>query len=101
MEGRLFKVSSALAAIPAPPFHFLFAAADRLRRAALTAVSPLSRALLVDRERRVAFIGTSLIAAAFLAASTFPLWMIALGPLVWGVPHILSDIRYLIARQGY
>jgi hypothetical protein len=101
MEGRLLKVSSALAAIPAPPFHSVFAAADRLRRAALTAASPLARALLVDRDRRVAFVGTALIAFAFLAATTFPLWMIALGPLVWGVPHILADIRYLIARQGY
>lgn len=101
MEGRLSKVSSALAAVPAPPFHSLFAAADRLRRAALLAASPLARALLVDRERRVAFLGALLIAVAFLASSTFPLWMIALGPLVWGVPHILADIRYLIARQGY
>jgi hypothetical protein len=101
MEGRLSRVSSALAAVPAPPLHSLLAAADRLRRAALTAASPLARALLVDRERRVAFVGTALIAVAFLASTTFPIWMIALGPLVWGVPHILADIRYLIARQGY
>ena len=101
MDGRLLRVSSALAAIPAPPLHSLFAAADRLRRAALTAASPLARALLVDRDRRVAFLGTALIAFAFLTSATFPIWMIALGPLVWGVPHILADIRYLIARQGY
>lgn len=96
-----WTLGSALTAIPAPPFHRLFAAADRLRRAALTKAAPLSRGLIVDRERRVAFIGTALIAAAFAATCVVPLWMIALGPLVWGVPHILADIRYLIARPGY
>lgn len=102
MSARIFlTVSSAISAIPAPPFHSLFAAADRLRRAALTFFAPLGRALLVDRDRRVAFLGTISIALAFLGSATFPLWMIALGPLLWGVPHILSDIRYLIARQGY
>lgn len=101
MDGRIVRLSSAISAIPAPPFHFLFTAADRLRRAALTAASPLARLLLVDRDRRVAFLGTLFIALAFLGSATFPIWMIALGPLVWGVPHILADIRYLIARQGY
>ena len=37
-------------------------------------------------------------AAAFAGAVWFPLWMLALGPIVLGVPHLLSDVRYLVAR---
>jgi hypothetical protein len=98
---RLPRALGALAALPAPPLHALFASADRMRRAALEAIAPISPALFVDRERRVAFLGAALIAAAFAATCVVPLWMIALGPLVWGVPHILSDIRYLVARPGF
>jgi hypothetical protein len=101
MERRLPRALSAISALPAPPFKALFAAADRLRRAALVAVAPLSRGLIVDRERRVAFLGAALILIAFAGACVAPIWMIALGPLVWGVPHILADVRYLITRPGY
>jgi hypothetical protein len=101
MEGRLPRAIDAALAIPPPPVHFLLGAVDRARRLAITAAAPWARALLVDRERRVAFAGTALIAAAFVASCAFPLWMVALGPIIWGVPHILSDIRYLIMRQGY
>lgn len=101
MEGRLPRAFDAIAAIPAPPLMALCAAADRIRRAGIRALSPIARAVLVDRERRVAVLGTSLIALTFVAACALPMWMIALGPLVWGVPHVLSDVRYLLARRGY
>ncbi|HTJ80435.1 MAG TPA: hypothetical protein VL400_01895, partial [Polyangiaceae bacterium] len=56
---------------------------------------------IVDRDRRVA-IGFSIsILFAFAVATSAPLHLIALGPLVLGVPHILSDVRYLVARPGF
>src|SRR5690348_11917803 len=101
MEGRLPRAFSALGAIPAPPVHSLLAGLDKVRRAALMAGAPWARALLVDRERRVAFTGAVLVAAAFAATCAVPMWMVALGPIVWGVPHIVADVRYLIMKQGY
>src|SRR5262249_35032630 len=38
---------------------------------------------------------------AFGAAVTLPLWMIALGPLLFGVPHVVADLRYVVVRPGY
>jgi hypothetical protein len=29
-----------------------------------------------------------------------PLWMLALGPILLGVPHLVSDARYLVVRPG-
>jgi hypothetical protein len=101
MEGRLPRAIDAIGAIPPPPLHSLLAGVDRVRRAALTAAAPWTRAVLVDRERRVAFAGAALIVAAFAASCALPLWMVALGPIVWGVPHIVADVRYLIMKQGY
>lgn len=94
------QAKAALEAIPAPPLQPLIAAADALRNALIRVFARAAGRLIVDRERRVAMYGALLISIAFLATCLVPLWMIALGPLVWGVPHILSDIRYLIARQG-
>jgi hypothetical protein len=28
-----------------------------------------------------------------------PMWMLALGPIVLGVPHLLADLRYCVAGQ--
>lgn len=101
MEGRLPRLFGAAVAIPPPPVHPLLAGLDRARRAALKTAGPLFRSLLVDRERRVAAFGSVLILAALAATCVVPLWMIALGPIIWGVPHIISDVRYLIVKQGY
>jgi hypothetical protein len=29
-----------------------------------------------------------------------PAWMLALGPLIFGVPHVASEVRYLVMRRG-
>jgi hypothetical protein len=34
------------------------------------------------------------------ARCVLPTWMLALGPIVLGVPHIAADLRYLVARPG-
>ncbi|MEQ1721844.1 MAG: hypothetical protein ABL930_01620 [Pseudobdellovibrio sp.] len=30
----------------------------------------------------------------FLASQFFPLWVLLIGPIIWGVPHIISSLRY-------
>lgn len=91
----------ALAAVPAPPLPELFAPLDRPRNALIRFVAPRLRALVVDREVRVAAVGALLLCSALISTGLVPLWFIAVGPLVWGVPHVVSDLRYLVARPGY
>lgn len=100
IRARTAKLWAAQEALPLPPLGPVIACADWIRNTVIRVFARLSKRLLVERERRVALYGTVLITLAFAATCAVPLWMIALGPLVWGVPHILSDIRYLIARHG-
>jgi hypothetical protein len=96
--GRLLQ---ALAALPPPPLGGLIAPADRLRSRLLRAFAPLARSFVVARDRRVALAASCVMVTALLATSALPMWFIALGPIVWGIPHIVSDVRYLVARPGY
>jgi hypothetical protein len=91
----------ALGALPAPPLTGLLALLDALRARLLLWLAPHARSLFVVRDRRVALFGSALLIVAFLGASVAPLWIVALGPILWGVPHVVSDLRYLIARPGY
>lgn len=95
---RLWK---ALAAVPAPPFGVVLAPVDRLRSWLYQVVAPRARSLVVARDRRVAVVGSCLVVTALLSTSAWPMAFLALGPLVWGVPHIVSDLRYLVARPGF
>jgi len=101
MEARLPRIHRVLAALPAPPLQGLFAPLDALRSRLLRAFAPLARSLVVGREKRVALAASLLLALAYLGATTIPLWALAIGPIVWGIPHILSDIRYLVVRPGF
>src|SRR5262245_32161342 len=76
------------------------APADALRRAALRRLGPRLRPLIADRERRVAVTAVVAILVALLGASLFPLWLLALGPVILGVPHLVADARYLVMRPG-
>ncbi len=76
-------------------------AADRLRWVWLRALGPLARPLVRRRELRVAVAGASLLACSLALTALAPLWLLALGPIVWGVPHVLSDLRYLWVRPGH
>lgn len=103
MEGGLKRAVGSVAAIPAPPLEPLLALLDQLRRwglKLLVSVSGSTRTLLVDREKRVATLGSVLIVAAFFLTTSLPVVMLVLGPLVWGIPHVLADLRYLVTRPG-
>jgi hypothetical protein len=77
------------------------APADALRRAWLGAVGPWARPLIVDRDRRIAVGFTFAVVVALALATAAPLHLLAMGPLVLGVPHVLADLRYLVAQPGY
>lgn len=54
-----------------------------------------------DRELRVAALFSIAVVSALAGTLFAPLWLLVLGPLVWGVPHIAADIRYLVVRTGF
>jgi hypothetical protein len=94
-------LSRALAAVPPPPLEGLLAPFDHLRARLLRFLAPRMRDVVVLREQRVAVVGACLMLSALALSSALPLWVLAVGPIVWGVPHVVSDVRYLIARPGF
>jgi hypothetical protein len=74
---------------------------DRARRNAFALAGPRLAAWMANRERRVALYGASVIVGALVLATVLPLWSLALGPIVLGVPHLLVDVRYLWMRPGF
>jgi hypothetical protein len=78
----------------------LLAPVDALRARGLRIVAPLLRPLFGNRELRVGVYGALTVLSAFVLATFAPVWLLALGPLVLGVPHLVADLRYLVVRQG-
>ena len=54
-----------------------------------------------DRELRVSVLFSAVVVTALVGTLIAPLWLLILGPLVWGVPHVAADIRYLVVRTGF
>jgi hypothetical protein len=73
---------------------------DRVRALALRVIAPVARPLYRDRSLRVVALASLSIAFAFAMTIGAPLVLLAIGPIVLGVPHLLSDARYLVARRG-
>lgn len=73
---------------------------DAVRRWWLSLMGPLARDWIVERDKRVTATLALAVVSAVVLASTYPIVLLALGPLTLGVPHIFADIRYLVARQG-
>jgi hypothetical protein len=80
----------------AAPIHVL----DRARLLWLRLLGPLATPLVRSRELRVATFGTIAILVALASSALFPIWMLALGPILLGVPHVAADVRYLVTRPG-
>ncbi len=51
-------------------------------------------------ERRYVGIAIAIGLVALVLSHLAPLWLLALGPLTLGVPHLLADLRYVVVRQG-
>ena len=73
---------------------------DALRQRLLALFAPFARNWIVDRERRVALSFVVVVTTSLALATTMPLVLLALGPILLGVPHLVSDVRYLVVREG-
>lgn len=73
---------------------------DRVRLGLLRRSGDLGRYFVRHREARVLAGGLALVGSAFALTIAAPFWLLALGPILWGVPHLLSDFRYLVLRPG-
>lgn len=75
-------------------------ALDGARAALLRVAGPLLAPWWRDRSRRVATLGALSIAATLALTVHAPLLLLAWGPLLLGVPHLVADVRYLFVRRG-
>ncbi|MFO7561958.1 MAG: hypothetical protein R6X02_04900 [Enhygromyxa sp.] len=87
--------------LPSDPIELALAPLDRVRLWTLRWTMPLSSRLAGAREARVALVGVSVIVFAAIASLLAPLWLLALGPIVLGVPHLLADVRYCVLRPSW
>jgi hypothetical protein len=75
---------------------------DELRRLGLRvlAARPLGRTLARRRSLRVPLLMVVHALAAFALALLAPCFLLAVAPLVFGVPHLASDVRHLLLRRA-
>lgn len=71
---------------------------DLLRRALYRGLVPWVGPWMHDRSVRVGLHGSLVGVGSLAGAVLAPLWLLALGPLVLGVPHLVADLRYLVVR---
>jgi hypothetical protein len=64
----------------------------------LAARTRAGRACARDRSARVMALGLGHVGVALVLAALAPGVLLLLGPLVLGVPHVASDLRYLVVR---
>lgn len=83
------------------PLEVVLGGLDRARNRVLKACTPLSGTLAARRELRIAVIGVIGIACCFATTIAAPILMLALGPIVLGVPHLVADVRYCLVRPGW
>ncbi len=78
----------------------MLAPAERLRQLAwrLAATTALGRRCARERSVRVSVMGSVQLVAALTLTIVCPMWLLLLGPLVLGVPHVAADFRFLVAR---
>lgn len=73
---------------------------DRFRLGLLRRSGLLGRRLVRRRDQRVLAGGILLVGISLGLTLAVPFWLLALSPLVWGIPHVMSDFRYLVLRPG-
>lgn len=55
---------------------------------------PGFRYLFHNRSSRILLLFITASCFYFLASAFFPMWVLLIGPILWGVPHVISSIRY-------
>jgi hypothetical protein len=73
---------------------------DAVRSTVLRAVGRRGRVLFASRDARVLLYATASTAITLVLALAAPRYLLVLGPVVLGVPHLVADVRYLVARPG-
>jgi hypothetical protein len=73
---------------------------DHVRSVTLRALGRRGRVLFASRDARVLLFAATAAATTFALTMVAPIWLLALGPVVLGVPHLVADARYLVARPG-
>ncbi|MCB9740171.1 MAG: hypothetical protein H6747_12975 [Deltaproteobacteria bacterium] len=76
----------------------MVATGDALRRGVWRPLARLGivRRAIVDRDLRLLLLAATHGGVALLLAAVAPLWLLLLGPLLLGVPHVAGDLRYLV-----
>lgn len=78
----------------------LLAPLDRARRVMLKKLGPVAKPFIRRRGLRVMAAGCGVVGFSLAATMISPFWLLALGPVVLGVPHLVADLRYLVLRPG-
>jgi hypothetical protein len=80
----------------------LLAPAEAGRRALMRVLlrQATLRSILVSKDRRVAAQATVGVLVTFALACVFPALLLAGSPVLLGVPHVASDLRYLVLRPA-
>ena len=73
---------------------------DRARIALFRWLGPIARPFIRNRSLRASTLLCLSIVIAFALTLLSPLALLALGPVVLGMPHLAADARYLILRPG-
>jgi len=98
---RLFRPSISDMPAYSAPLYTACRLLDRLRVPVLRLLGRPGKLLVRQRKLRVAAFGCTVILTALLGSVFLPLWLLALGPVILGTPHVLSDVRYLVMRPGF
>lgn len=61
---------------------------------------PLFRRFYIDRPTRLAIHFSLVLILALGLALYFPLWVLAVGPVIYGLPHLVASFRYLTIVSG-
>ena len=75
---------------------------DELRAGLLrrTLEVPALREVFRDRARRLFALSVCSWAMSLALSLAFPLWVLALGPVIYGVPHVFASVRYFHHAAG-
>lgn len=73
---------------------------DALRRAVFRLAAPALAPYLSARGTRVAWLAAFVLVSSLALTLAAPLVLLAVGPLLLGVPHLVADVRYLVQRPG-
>lgn len=71
---------------------------DSVRSRVYRALRPWLSHLYADRASRVMWLGVFSVLVSFTLTLVSPLWLLALGPVLLGVPHLVADARYLVVQ---